>query len=167
MIDAKRTLGDALDAWLRAIADQRSHDEYESRMKLYVRPTFDRTPLVKVTKTASSFVGVHLGRRPGGGTAQTTASGGATLGVPPRRRHRVERRPCDGSVIASGASGPAVPRRAAEQRAARATQPDRPSDGLWGSGRGWPQRECGCPARGLSVAGYRSGSGGVVTPPPG
>jgi len=50
MIDAKRTLGDALDAWLRAIADQRSHDEYESRMKLYVRPTFDRTPLVKVTK---------------------------------------------------------------------------------------------------------------------
>jgi integrase/recombinase XerD len=50
MIDAKRTLGDALDAWLRAIADQRSHDEYESRMKLYVRPTFDSTPLVKVTK---------------------------------------------------------------------------------------------------------------------
>src|SRR6185369_1711786 len=50
MIDAKRTLGDALDAWLRAIADQRSHDEYESRMKLYVRPTFDSTPLVKITK---------------------------------------------------------------------------------------------------------------------
>jgi hypothetical protein len=42
--------GNALDAWLRAIADQRSHDEYENRMKLYVRPTFDRTPLVKVTK---------------------------------------------------------------------------------------------------------------------
>lgn len=44
-------MGDALDAWLRAIADQRSHDEYESRMRLYVRPTFDRTPLVKVTKS--------------------------------------------------------------------------------------------------------------------
>jgi integrase len=49
-VDSKRTMGDALDAWLRAIADQRSHDEYESRMKLYVRPTFDHTPLVKVTK---------------------------------------------------------------------------------------------------------------------
>ncbi len=49
-VDQKRTLGDALDAWLKAIADQRSHDEYESRMKLYVRPTFDRTPLVKLTK---------------------------------------------------------------------------------------------------------------------
>ena len=35
------------------IWDQRSHDEYESRMKLYVRPTFDRTPLVKVTKAKS------------------------------------------------------------------------------------------------------------------
>jgi hypothetical protein len=34
----------------RATCRQRSHDEYESRMKLYVRPTFDRTPLVKVTK---------------------------------------------------------------------------------------------------------------------
>src|SRR5690348_17706303 len=50
-VDSKRTMGDALDAWLRAIADQRSHDEYESRMRLYVRPTFDRTPLVKVTKS--------------------------------------------------------------------------------------------------------------------
>jgi hypothetical protein len=50
-VDSKRTMGDALDAWLRAIADQRSHDEYESRMRLYVRPTFDRTALVKVTKT--------------------------------------------------------------------------------------------------------------------
>jgi integrase len=49
-VDSKRTLGDGLDAWLRAIADQRSHDEYESRMRLYVRPTFDRTPLVKITK---------------------------------------------------------------------------------------------------------------------
>lgn len=48
--DQKRTLGDALDAWLKAIADQRSHDEYESRMQLYVRPTFDTTPLVKITK---------------------------------------------------------------------------------------------------------------------
>ena len=45
----KRTLGDGLDAWLRAIKDQRSHDEYESRMRLYIRPTFDRTPLVKIT----------------------------------------------------------------------------------------------------------------------
>ena len=49
-VDHKRTLGDALDAWLRAIKDQRSHDEYESRMRLYVRPTFDSTPLVKITK---------------------------------------------------------------------------------------------------------------------
>src|SRR5215510_1344751 len=49
-VDSKRTMGDALDTWLRAIVDQRSHDEYESRMKLYVRPTFDRTPLLKVTK---------------------------------------------------------------------------------------------------------------------
>lgn len=49
-VDDRRTLGDALDAWLRAIKDQRSHDEYESRMRLYVRPTFDRTPLVKITK---------------------------------------------------------------------------------------------------------------------
>jgi len=49
-VDHKRTMGDALDAWLRAIKDQRSHDEYESRMRLYVRPTFDSTPLVKVTK---------------------------------------------------------------------------------------------------------------------
>ena len=31
-VDSKRTLGDALDAWLRAIKDQRSHDEYEDRM---------------------------------------------------------------------------------------------------------------------------------------
>ena len=43
-------MDDALDAWLRAIKDQRSHDEYESRMRLYVRPTFDSTPLVKITK---------------------------------------------------------------------------------------------------------------------
>ena len=49
-VDHKRTLGDALDAWLRAIKDQRSHDEYENRMRLYVRPTFDRTPLVKITR---------------------------------------------------------------------------------------------------------------------
>src|SRR5438132_14378425 len=49
-VDHKRTLGDALDAWLKAIKDQRSHDEYESRMRLYVRPTFDSTPLVKITK---------------------------------------------------------------------------------------------------------------------
>ncbi len=49
-IDLKRTLGDSLDAWLRAIADQRSHDEYADRMRLYVRPTFDLTPLVKITK---------------------------------------------------------------------------------------------------------------------
>lgn len=49
-VDAKRTVGDALDAWLASIADQRSHKEYESRMRLYVRPTLDRTPLVKVTK---------------------------------------------------------------------------------------------------------------------
>ena len=49
-VDHKRTMGDALDAWLRAIKDQRSHDEYESRMRLYVRPTFDGTPLVKITK---------------------------------------------------------------------------------------------------------------------
>ena len=49
-VDQKRMLGDAFDAWLRAIKDQRSHDEYEGQMRLYVRPTFDRTPLVKVTK---------------------------------------------------------------------------------------------------------------------
>jgi integrase len=49
-VDHKRTMGDALDAWLKAIKDQRSHDEYESRMRLYVRPTFDSTPLVKITK---------------------------------------------------------------------------------------------------------------------
>jgi integrase len=49
-VDHKRTLGDALDAWLKAIKDQRSHDEYDSRMRLYVRPTFDSTPLVKITK---------------------------------------------------------------------------------------------------------------------
>lgn len=49
-VDHKRTLGDALDSWLKAIKDQRSHDEYESRMRLYVRPTFDSTPLVKITK---------------------------------------------------------------------------------------------------------------------
>ena len=49
-MDHKRTMGDALDDWLRAIKDQRSHDEYESRMRLYVRPTFDSTPLVKITK---------------------------------------------------------------------------------------------------------------------
>jgi hypothetical protein len=49
-VDDRRTLGDALDAWLRAIKDLRSHDEYESRMRLYVRPTLDRTPLVKITK---------------------------------------------------------------------------------------------------------------------
>ncbi len=49
-VDSKRTLGDALDAWLRAIADQRSHDEYADRMRLYVRPTFDSTPVVKITK---------------------------------------------------------------------------------------------------------------------
>lgn len=49
-IDLKRTLGDSLDVWLRAIADQRSHDEYADRMRLYVRPTFDLTPLVKITK---------------------------------------------------------------------------------------------------------------------
>ena len=49
-VDHKRTMGDALDAWLKAIKEQRSHDEYESRMRLYVRPTFDSTPLVKITK---------------------------------------------------------------------------------------------------------------------
>ena len=49
-VDHKRTLGDALDGWLRAIKDQRSHDEYSDRMRLYVRPTFDRTPIVKITK---------------------------------------------------------------------------------------------------------------------
>ncbi|HEY4059757.1 MAG TPA: site-specific integrase [Kofleriaceae bacterium] len=49
-VDHKRTMGDAFDAWLRAIKDQRSRDEYESRMRLYVRPTFDTTPLVKITK---------------------------------------------------------------------------------------------------------------------
>jgi integrase len=49
-VDHKRTMGDALDAWLKAIEDQRSHAEYQSRMKLYVRPTFDSTPLVKITK---------------------------------------------------------------------------------------------------------------------
>ena len=49
-VDHKRTMGDALDAWLRAIKDQRSHDEYESRMRLYVRPTFDSAPLVRITK---------------------------------------------------------------------------------------------------------------------
>jgi hypothetical protein len=27
-----------------------AHDAYASRMRLYVRPTFDRTPLVKITK---------------------------------------------------------------------------------------------------------------------
>ena len=48
-LDLKRTMGDALDAWLRAIKDQRSHDEYESRMRLYVRPTFDSSPRVKIT----------------------------------------------------------------------------------------------------------------------
>ncbi len=59
MIDAKRTLGDALDAWLRAIADQRSHDEYESRMKLYVRPTLqlarNKTSVFRPFKAAVSF----------------------------------------------------------------------------------------------------------------
>jgi integrase len=50
MIDSKRTLGDALDSWLKAISEQRSHDEYQSRMKLYVRPTLDRAPLVKINK---------------------------------------------------------------------------------------------------------------------
>src|SRR6187551_3819112 len=50
MIDSKRTLGDALDSWLKAIAEQRSHDEYQSRMKLYVRPSLDSAPLVKVNK---------------------------------------------------------------------------------------------------------------------
>ena len=49
-VDSKRTLGDALDAWLRAIKDQRSHDEYSDRMRLYVRPVFDSTPVVKITK---------------------------------------------------------------------------------------------------------------------
>lgn len=49
-VDHKRTMGDALDAWLKAIKDQRSHHEYESRMRLSVRPTFDSTPLVKITK---------------------------------------------------------------------------------------------------------------------
>lgn len=49
-VDHKRTMGDALDTWLKAIKDQRSHDEYESRMRLYIRPTFDSTPLVKITK---------------------------------------------------------------------------------------------------------------------
>lgn len=49
-VDHKRTMGDSLDARLKAIKDQRSHDEYESRMRLYVRPAFDSTPLVKITK---------------------------------------------------------------------------------------------------------------------
>jgi hypothetical protein len=49
-VDHKRMLGDALDAWLRAIKDQRSHDDYADRMRLYVRPTFDSTPVVKITK---------------------------------------------------------------------------------------------------------------------
>ena len=49
-LDHTRTMGDALDAWLRAIKDQRSHDEYADRMRLYVRPTFDSTPVVKITK---------------------------------------------------------------------------------------------------------------------
>ena len=48
--DHTRTLGDALDAWLRAIKDQRSHDEYSDRMRLYVRSVFDSTPVVKITK---------------------------------------------------------------------------------------------------------------------
>ena len=50
-VDHTRTLGDALDAWLRAIKDQRSHDEYSDRMRLYVRPVFDSTPVVKITKS--------------------------------------------------------------------------------------------------------------------
>ena len=50
-LDHTRTLGDALDAWLRAIKDQRSHDEYADRMRLYVRPEFDSTPVVKITKS--------------------------------------------------------------------------------------------------------------------
>ena len=49
-VDSTRTLGDGLDAWLRAIKDQRSHEEYADRMRLYVRPTFDSTPVVKITK---------------------------------------------------------------------------------------------------------------------
>ena len=50
-LDHARTLGDALDAWLRAIKDQRSHDEYADRMRLYVRPELDSTPVVKITKS--------------------------------------------------------------------------------------------------------------------
>ena len=49
-VDDRRT---SATRWMRGSArskEQRSHDEYESRMRLYVRPTFDRTPLVKITK---------------------------------------------------------------------------------------------------------------------
>ena len=50
-VDHTRTLGDALDSWLRAFKDQRSRDEYSDRMRLYVRPVFDSTPVVKITKS--------------------------------------------------------------------------------------------------------------------
>jgi integrase/recombinase XerD len=45
--DVKRTLDESLDAWLEHIKAQRSHDEYEGRMALYVRKALGAMPLVK------------------------------------------------------------------------------------------------------------------------
>ncbi|MCX5743918.1 MAG: site-specific integrase [Proteobacteria bacterium] len=48
-IDGKRLLGTSLDAWLVAIEKQRSHEAYESRVRLYVKPTLAELPIAKVT----------------------------------------------------------------------------------------------------------------------
>jgi hypothetical protein len=85
-VDHKRTLGDALDAWLRAIKDQRSHDEYESRMRLYVRPTFDRTPLVKITKPKLLDLRTSLKER-------EEPIGNATINTPPAGKDPTFSRP--------------------------------------------------------------------------
>lgn len=49
--DGKRTLGDALDAWLAWIAKARprSHDAYASRIKNHVKPSLGNAVLTKVT----------------------------------------------------------------------------------------------------------------------
>lgn len=50
--DQKRTFGAAIRVWLQSLADtgQRSHDEYEGRVNLYLIPVFENVPLVEIRK---------------------------------------------------------------------------------------------------------------------
>lgn len=72
-VDAKRTFGASVKAWLKNLEDagSRSWSEYSSRVNLYMLPTFEHVPLVDIRKVDVIAWRDRLGQQVAGATVNT------------------------------------------------------------------------------------------------